>query len=361
MTLSQAARTLERTGPDRHRVWNVDPEEIAGIDYPWTDAHFFVDPLQDQVFVGHQNRLFVLDANTGKPGAVRECDLSFASPWGESFDPKRKVVFEGDDRAITAMDLKSGKTLWSYPAPRGVMFGRTAPSLGPDGTVYAGTSSGSATVYALDGTTGKLKWKKDFPGIFDGRTAPAAGPRGEVYVGILGSEDTHPVYVLNASDGEAVRQIPLERKLTEEPTVGPDGTLFLGYWEGDLEARAPSGATKWSFEPPDGGSASMPALEPGGRLVVASRAGHIYGLDKAGKPSWTVDTGEEGLKSGAQVSPRGLLVVLDDDGQLDGLAPDAAAFQAQLARKTSDRPAGSIRKEGNQLYVGGIQLSIRGR
>ncbi len=131
------------------------------------------------------------------------------------------IYVGGDD--FHAINPDDGADLWTFRATRirlgGYQFTRS-PAIGPDGTVYA--CAQDSTLYAIDGQTGRRKWVH-FP----------------------------------VSDAN--------------PSVGSDGTVYLGTVWGKIVALNPDGTQEWLFDRFPGVASGSPCIGPDGFLYVGSR------------------------------------------------------------------------------------------
>jgi outer membrane protein assembly factor BamB len=194
----------------------------------------------------------------------------------------------------------------------------TSPSVGPDGTVYFGADR----VYAVDGTTGKIKWSFAdgyvgnasplldtqngtlYVGAFDGTiyalrmqtgherwqlatgttivSPPALGTNGLLYVG------ANRLYALSARDGRVHWSVGNSGNQWATPVVGADGTVYAGCSNQLVYAVSPrDGHVRWTF-PISDGLIPSPALGPdGGIYVTQAGSGTLYALDgRSGQTQW---------------------------------------------------------------------------
>lgn len=75
------------------------------------------------------------------------------------------------------------------------------------------------------------------------------------------------------------------------PTVGPDGTVFVGSHDGKLYAVAPDGAVRWTFATGDR-IWSTPAVAENGTVYIGSDDDHLYAVNGAtGEEVWRFRVG----------------------------------------------------------------------
>jgi outer membrane protein assembly factor BamB len=199
-----------------------------------------------------------------------------------------------------------GTVKWTAQTASGTaQFGQTvkvAPALAPDGTVYTTTLTGK--LWAISppsgsGTEGTTKWTFDFgehlgptPLVSSPVTAPpnrgqdgvgsaaspTVGPDGTIYVGANNSN----VYAVDPS-GQQKWLYEAERELAGIWTTGalsPDSsTLYIAANKGGVYAlNTRDGSLKWQY-PIFASVYSSPTLDARGTLYTGSTAGHVMAID----------------------------------------------------------------------------------
>ncbi len=149
---------------------------------------------------------------------------------------------------VVAMDTSDGSPHWDTKLPSGPTpgsfnllteqglfssdVGNSAPAIGSDGTVYLGNVDG---LYALDGTTGAIKWtykpSQDTGANADVDTAPAIGGDGTIFFGTAGGN----FYAVTPTGTERFHYTTGGR-ISSSPAIGPDGTVFFVSDDGQLYA-----------------------------------------------------------------------------------------------------------------------------
>jgi len=234
-----------------------------------------------------------------------------------------------------------GTVKWSAPAGPAV---KVAPALAADGTVY--TTSLDGKLYAIappaagakEGTT---KWTFDFgqnlgptplvtapvtgpptrgqDGVGSG-AAPTIGPDGTIYVGANNSN-----FYAIAPDGKRKWLFEAERELagiwTAAALSADNSTLYFGANKGGIYAvRAADGSLRWRHDI-FGSVYSSPALDNGGLLFTGSSIGHVLGIDAAsGRAVFDFDA-NAGIWTAPAIRHDGSLVVGDRNGRVMLLAP----------------------------------------
>jgi outer membrane protein assembly factor BamB len=282
--------------------------------------------------------------------------------------------FQGPSAAtLYALKTATGDTLWSLDL--GATAAMSSPTIGPDGTIYQGT--GTAGQLFAFGADGKVRWMAQTgPSL---KSAPALGQDGTVYqpssdgkmyalspqgqvkwsfefAAHLGPTPPLPTPTPAPGGGSG----PFNNSLGSgaSPTVGQDGTIYIGANNSNLYAVAPDGSIKWLFEAERevAGIWTTPALSPDGATIFfgANKGGvyavktadgsrrwqfpvygsiyassvldtrgvlytgttveHLYALDSAsGEPVWDIDIHNQ-VWSAPSIRPDGTLAIADRGG-----------------------------------------------
>ncbi|WP_051276186.1 S-layer homology domain-containing protein [Desulfovirgula thermocuniculi] len=172
--------------------------------------------------------------------------------------------------------------LWCFTLEAGNFSGD--PVVGPDGTVYAATTSGA--VYALDGGSGAVRWAADLGPTVVGSPAWHAGALYVAWSGRQGAGSACGLACLDAATGEerwSVLSPPYPSPggsplpVTASPTATEEGIFvptIYGVWK-----VAASGSTVWNFKDIAylHENHSSPAVA-GGRVVFVTHLGRLYVL-----------------------------------------------------------------------------------
>jgi outer membrane protein assembly factor BamB len=340
----------------------------------------------------HNGLLFALQepATGGDQLAAR---WSFHPPGGSSWHAtpaigRDGIVYVGFSTNSGSPDAQG--TLYALQAPRAGITpqilwsvdlgsGRqtSSPTLGPDGTIYAVAGNGRLSAITPDGD---LKWTAQTGPTL--KSSPALGHDGTVYVPSMNGklyavapprDSAQNVGTIRwtfrfadfpGSQAAVVSHSPPAGAdgigSGASPTIGPDGTIYVGASNSNFYAISPDGHLQWLFEAQreiagiwstaalsadnstlyfgankggiyalnrqDGtlrwqfnivGSVySSAALDAAGTLYTASTLGHVYGLDApsgrlifdfdANAPIWTAPA----------IRPDGSLIVADRTGRV---------------------------------------------
>ncbi len=242
------------------------------------------------------------------------------------------VVFAGNtDGNVYAVDAQDGALKWKF-ATNGPVSSSPAVS---NGLVIAGSVDGR--IYAIDEAAGTVKWKfatageRRFtaPGIHGGmpRTQLMADPfdlfmsspivdNGSVYVG----SGDHNVYALDVTTGALKWKFETGDVVHASPAVA-NGTVFVGSWDSYFYALdAKTGALKWKFATGRDtviynqvGIASSAAVV-GNKVYFGCRDGFLYVLDvNTGALKWKHDN-NHGWVIGSPAVTDGTVYFATSDG-----------------------------------------------
>jgi len=227
------------------------------------------------------------------------------------------------------------------------------PAIADDGTVYIGNNLGRFWAVNPDGTE---KWHYDSGGGYV--PSPAIGPNGEVYFAMSGGH----VYGIN-DDGQGAYSIFWDHNFAGEhitnspsvddagvvyccglylhtlwacdpytdtilwtfdapdgfdeasPTIGPDGTIYIGCNNDTMYAINPGGSVKWAT-PVDGWVPSSVIIDPMGHLYFGTRGNTIYCLGASdGGVIWSYPTGDI-VRATAAIAPDGTMYIGGHDAVL---------------------------------------------
>jgi outer membrane protein assembly factor BamB len=210
---------------------------------------------------------------------------------------------------------------------------KSAVALAADGTIYQPSSDGK--MYAVS-PQGQVKWSFDFgqhlgptpllasptpgPGASGGGASgvgsgasPTVGPDGTVYIGANNSN----LYAV-APDGSMKWLYEAERELAgiwTAPVLSPDGlTIWFGANKGGIYAVGTrDGSRLWQF-PVYGSIYASSVLDNRGVLYTGTTIEHLYAIQSAsGEMVWDLDIHNQ-IWSAPSIRPDGTLVIADRGG-----------------------------------------------
>jgi outer membrane protein assembly factor BamB len=214
---------------------------------------------------------------------------------------------------------------WAFPV--GDAGNTGSPSIGGDGTAYFGAGD----VYAVR-SNGQLKWRT----AADTYATPALGYGGAAYVSSRGFAGSY-LAAVRTSDGSELWRYPVRGFADSPPTIGPDGTVFVGVTENGLHAVRPDGTRRWRLVADPAFQYSSPAVARDGTVYVATVFGGPF-RSRAGLPAQT-----------------GACDVSIGCGLLSAVAPDGAlrwqyAYENSVGFFVTVVPAPAIGPDGT-IYV----------
>lgn len=95
-----------------------------------------------------------------------------------------------------------------------------------------------------------------------------------------------------------MRHYEADFPLVSSPTVGPNGSIYVGSTDGKLYAISIGGGLRWTHTT-DGAIYSSPAVSAEGNVYVCSQDGRLYALAQDGSELWSFETGGFGAISGS--------------------------------------------------------------
>ncbi|WP_329119221.1 serine/threonine-protein kinase [Streptomyces sp. NBC_01353] len=198
-----------------------------------------------------------------------------ANPAGDT------LLFPTSSAAVRAVDGSTGKQRWKHS-----LRGFTAPRFGPyDGTsglvpVFESTGGSTRTALgALRPTDGKIVWQRRLAGDL---VPVGAGGNGVVFLRSSNADSqTDAIVRYDPTDG-SVRRTALPYPL-DNPKIAVHGdTAYLLDSAGRLialdTAAGPAGPVVWELETA-AGNVSVPVPAPGGRLYLSAADGRLIAVD----------------------------------------------------------------------------------
>ncbi len=283
---------------------------------------------------------------------------SIVTNWpGLAADAEQAYISSGS--FVHAVDLKSGKELWRYPAEAdGKLLFFATPVIASDGQLLIGSEGSNHALVSIDPKTGKDNWANPFSGargpwvaaplmlndkiyapntdgfvyVLDMNGQPAGDPI-EIGGALWSTPATdgkllyvtsldHHMHVIDLEKNSSVEPIDLGGAAPSSPVMAQNGA-YVGSFASRIEFVNPAGehgivaaGTNWGW--------GTPALD-GETLYYADLNGNIFSFDlKSGKQNWG-DVKPDGpvvakpLIVGDQIfvaTEAGTLVALDRDGKV---------------------------------------------
>ncbi|MFF0740886.1 PQQ-binding-like beta-propeller repeat protein [Streptomyces sp. NPDC004111] len=218
------------------------------------------------------------------------------------------TVFVWQDARLRALDARSGIERWSYPIGDAASCGGAPVRVTPAEDGYAYISAGTR-VLAVDLASGHVRWHFEAPAVFLSAPAFAPGPAvtgGGIYLAdYLGT-----VYALDASTGKDRWRIATESRQSIEPVLVAAGHVHVGSGSALYTLDAVTGTPKWRFAA--GGEVVGAPVVADGRVHFGSADHCLYTVDAAGgQLRWKLKTGGE--ITGSPVAEAGIVYACSKD------------------------------------------------
>lgn len=218
------------------------------------------------------------------------------------------TVYVWQNARLRALDARTGNERWSYPIGDGASCGGVPVRLTPasDGSVYVAAGT---RVLSIDTASGRVRWHFESPAVFLSPPAFAPGPAvtgGGVYLAdYLGT-----VYALDATTGKDRWRIATEARKSLEPVLVTAGNVHVGSGKALYTLDAVAGTPKWRFAA--GGEVVGAPVVADGRLHFGSADHVLYTLDAGGgQLRWKLATGGE--ITGSPVARGGVVYACSKD------------------------------------------------
>lgn len=324
-------------------AFQLDPAHSGGIDLG-AALTLAVDPawvvtLADAasypLIAGGKAFLLSRGTSTGGWGAqLHALDLaSGASAWGpvdipggyswaaHAYDAGTVFVISSYG-VLRAFDAATGTPGWTVDLPGQYSF--SSPPTATGGAVYVTGAGSGATLYAVDGSDGALRWTAPvthaspavaLDGVFVSEGCVAykldlltgsriwshGGPCSTFWGGRIAAYASSGLYVRTAStrydpmvtifdpfDGTSIATFGPPPPSVAIPAIGASASFLVAL--GTLEARDLAGKWRWSFDA--GGTLTSAPIAVGGAVFVGSSTGTLHAIDAAtGTEVWTGDAG----------------------------------------------------------------------
>ncbi len=221
---------------------------------------------------------------------------------------------------------------------QGYTYGEVVTSPWP---MFRGNAQHTAQSLYLGAQTNFRKWTYKAESWVN--SSPSVGSDGTIYVG---SGDGY-VYVLYP-DSSLKWKYQTEGGVYSSPSVGPDGTIYVGSSDGYVYALYPDSSLKWKYQ--TGRYVySSPSVGSDGTIYVGSWDSYIYVLNPDGSLKWRYQTGDR-VQSSPAIGSDGTIYVGSTDNYLYAFNPDGSLkWKYQTEGDVYSSPA--LGSDGT-IYVG---------
>ena len=303
-------------------------------------------------------KIYALDAVTGaKKWESNPATVVLSQPFAAPI-VVNGTLYYGGDIAIYGIDAGTGAKKWEFVGD-GIYGWQASPTV-VDGIVYGcirGSAGGKSGLYALNGATGAVKWHQ--PGIGISESSPAIA-NGLLYAG----SEFDGFNAFDLTTGALKWQFKEATTVHSSPTISNGiayiGSGIFGSDNQNLYALdALTGAKKWAFPTPDGGTYySSPIVANG--IVYVGGGGTFYAVDAAtGAEKWKAKPDVGNLIWSGPVVATGLVYI--------GIGKKVFAFDAATGAKrweyettrTIDHSSPCVIAKDGTVYHAGISGMIQ--
>ena len=239
---------------------------------------------QRVIFAGTANKVYALDAATGKPSPGWEPYDVGERVWGTPLVVSDTVYLGTLGHKLIALDATTGKERWKFEQAKGTLAGSPVFD---NGVIYVGSFDDH--LYAVDAASGQLRWSYNANNwVWEGPAVVS----GTLYFGDVSGN----VHALDGATQERLWVTDLSKlampggEVRARPLYA-DGVLYVGTSNGTLYAlKADTGKEIWPqpFKVPNTQFLTTPVMQ-GGLLLVAplGTPTQLYGLNPAnGQTQW---------------------------------------------------------------------------
>ncbi|GAA2796149.1 PQQ-binding-like beta-propeller repeat protein [Streptomyces showdoensis] len=218
------------------------------------------------------------------------------------------TVYVWRDARLQALDARTGVERWSYPVGDAASCAQVPVRVAPaeDGCVYVAAGT---RVLCVDIASGHVRWHFEAPAVFLAPPAFAPGPAvtgGGVYL----ADHLGTVYALDATTGKDRWRIATEPRQSTEPVLVAAGNVHVGSGSALYTLDAVTGTPKWRFAA--GGELIGTPVVADGRVHFGSADHVLYTLDATGgQLRWKLATGGE--ITGSPVARNGVVYACSKD------------------------------------------------
>jgi outer membrane protein assembly factor BamB len=256
------------------------------------------------------------------------------------------TVYVGSDDGVFYAFNADGSSQWTYFADD--PFDTSAAAIAGDGTVYAASSSGGP-IYAFT-SGGTLKWSMTLPGsaIVNGPAALGSVSAADDTLYVKAQDGN--LYAINTSSGSVKWTFPVPGISYAAPSVGSDGTVYIGADNSVFYAVSPYGTQEWTFTA-DASIYTTPAIDGSGNLYFGTLGGTFYSLGRSGTLRWSFKANNS-ISSSPALGTNGMVYFGSYDHNFYALATASGALQWSYPLGSEVRASSPAIDSNGVIYVG---------
>ena len=304
------------------------------------------------------NARFVLTLNDSLWQGVMAATVTSAPTIG----PDGSVYVGSTDGLLHGFNA-DGTRRWPAIALNDALLDTSAAALSPDGTLYLGTGpnglqANSAKLIAFNSVTGAKKWEVVVGTGVNANNAVALGSDGTIYV----HSDEGRLFAFT-DGGTTVMQkwsAAVPGNSYASASIAADGTIYLGCDDTSvtnpvhrLFAFNPDGTTKWTF-PVDNPVYTSAAIDDAGNIYFGTlTSGRLYSVTPAGLQRWIYRGATLGTSSSPAFSPDGGTVYFAGyDGLLHAVDTETGAARWTFRLGNEVRASSPAVDSSGIIYIG---------
>ncbi|GAB5561166.1 MAG: hypothetical protein SynsKO_28130 [Synoicihabitans sp.] len=165
--------------------------------------------------------------------------------------------------------------------------------------------------------------------------APSIGEDGTIYVS---SADNY-FYALNPNGSLKWRTQTDSFSDSSTSAIAPDGTIHFGTVTGTVYALNPNGSIRWTSSLGNSAYVAAPSVAEDGTVYFKQDDGTLRAFSSQGTQLWSYFVPGEGSYAGPAITTDGTIIVPANDGALHALSPAGSLiwkYQPQTAENTDD-------------------------
>ena len=243
--------------------------------------------------------LYAIDARSGKLKWEKKLNVALVPGLDDGLVATENVVFAGTGRGLCAIDVTTGRELWTNKDWSQREGTTCTLSVSTDENVLIGNVQWGA-IYANDARSGKLLWAKSNDGIRFRSSSPA------MHDGVMYFLSQNSLFLLSVKSGEVLtrKELPFSVEATSTPLVTSDEIIFGTAEDGLVALDRNTLNIKWKFRtgkamiytsPYTNGESAQIECSPvlsGDVVIVGASDGVFYAVNrKTGSLLWKHKTG----------------------------------------------------------------------